>query len=76
SLVSADEVVQLQKIEKLIKRSLRREEVEGFEPEHRLPTKAVKTAGKRPAKKKRVTKNSSRPKSRRAGRQATAGRGR
>lgn len=76
SLVSADEVAQLQKIEKLIKRSLRREEVEGFEPEHRLPTKVVKTAGKRPAKKKRVTKNSSRPKSRRAGRQATAGRGR
>ena len=76
SLVSADEVAQLQKIENLIKRSLRREEVEGFEPEHRLPTKVVKTAGKRPAKKKRVTKNSSRPKSRRAGRQATAGRGR
>jgi ATP-dependent RNA helicase RhlE len=75
SLVSADEVAQLQKIEKLIKRSLRREEVEGFEPEHRLPTKVVKTAGKRPAKKKRVTKNSPRPKSRRAGRQAAAGRG-
>ena len=75
SLVSADEVAQLQKIEKLIKRSLRREEVEGFEPEHRLPTKVVKTAGKRPAKKKRVTKKSPRPKSRRAGRQAAAGRG-
>lgn len=75
SLVSADEVAQLQKIENLIKRSLRREEVEGFEPEHRLPTKVVKTAGKRPAKKKRVTKNSSRPKPRRSGRQAAAGRG-
>ena len=51
SLVSADEVAQLQKIEKLIKKSLPREEVEGFEPEHRLPTKEVKTSGKRPPKK-------------------------
>ena len=51
SLVSADEVAQLQKIEKLIKKSLPREEIEGFEPEHRLPTKEVKTSGKRPPKK-------------------------
>ena len=51
SLVSADEVSQLQKIEKLIKKSIPREEVEGFEPEHRLPTKPVKTSGKRPPKK-------------------------
>ncbi len=51
SLVSADEVAQLQKIEKLIKKSLPREEIEGFEPEHRLPTKEVKTGGKRPPKK-------------------------
>ena len=58
SLVSADEVAQLQKIEKLIKRNLRREEIEGFEPEHRLPTKPVKTAGKRPAKSKSPKKNS------------------
>ena len=42
SLVSADEVSQLQKIEKLIKKSIPREEVEGFEPEHRLPTKRLK----------------------------------
>ena len=51
SLVSADEVSQLQKIEKLIKKSIPREEIEGFEPEHRLPTKPVKTNGKRPARK-------------------------
>ena len=51
SLVSADEVSQLQKIEKLIKKSIPREEIEGFEPEHRLPTKPVKTSGKRPPKK-------------------------
>ncbi len=73
SLVSADEVVQLQKIEKLIKRSLRREEIEGFEPEHRLPTKLVKTAGKRPVKKKPAKKPSSRPKSRRAARPPAGG---
>ena len=51
SLVSADEVSQLQKIEKLIKKSIPREEIEGFKPEHRLPTKPVKTSGKRPSKK-------------------------
>ena len=73
SLVSADEVVQLQKIEKLIKRNLRREEVEGFEPEHQLPTKPVKTAGKRPAKKKRSAKHAPRSKSRRASRSAAGG---
>ena len=51
SLVSADEVSQLQKIEKLIKKSIPREEIDGFEPEHRLPTKPVKTSGKRLPKK-------------------------
>ncbi len=54
SLVSADEVAQLQKIEKLIKKSLPREEIDGFEPEHRLPTKEVKSSGKRPPKKARA----------------------
>ena len=51
SLVSADEVSQLQKIERLIKKSIPREEIDGFEPEHRLPTKPVKTNGKRPPRK-------------------------
>ena len=51
SLVSADEVSQLQKIERLIKKSIPREEIEGFEPEHRLPTKPVKSSGKRPSNK-------------------------
>jgi ATP-dependent RNA helicase RhlE len=37
SLVSADEADQLYAIERLIKRELPQEEVEGFEPEHRLP---------------------------------------
>jgi ATP-dependent RNA helicase RhlE len=44
-------VAQLQKIEKLIKKLLPREEVEGFEPEHQLPTKEVKSSGRRPPKK-------------------------
>ena len=44
SLVSADEVAQLQKIEKL-SQPLLREEVEGFEPEHRLPTKESNRRG-------------------------------
>jgi ATP-dependent RNA helicase RhlE len=37
SLVSADEIKQLQDIEKLIKFKIEREEIEGFEPEHIVP---------------------------------------
>lgn len=37
SLVSADEIKQLKDIERLIKRKICREEVEGFEPDHALP---------------------------------------
>ncbi|WP_133127779.1 DEAD/DEAH box helicase [Legionella nagasakiensis] len=37
SLVSADEAVQLQSIEKLIKRKLERIEIDDFEPTHHLP---------------------------------------
>ncbi len=37
SLVSADETKQLRDIERLIKRNLERQEVEGFEPDHQLP---------------------------------------
>ncbi len=40
SLVSADEVGQLQAIERLIKRKLERVEIEDFEPQHNLPTTA------------------------------------
>lgn len=40
SLVSADEISQLLEIEKLIKRRLDREEIDGFEPKHSLPTTA------------------------------------
>lgn len=38
SLVSADEIIQLHDIERLIKKNINREEVEGFEPDHQLPT--------------------------------------
>jgi ATP-dependent RNA helicase RhlE len=37
SLVSADEINQLNDIERLIKRKIEREEIEGFEPEHIVP---------------------------------------
>ena len=58
SLVSADEIKQLQGIERLINRHLHRKEVEGFEPDHALPesrpivnkeksSKVTKLAGKK-----------------------------
>jgi ATP-dependent RNA helicase RhlE len=37
SLVSADEINQLKDIERLIKRKIEREEIQGFEPEHVVP---------------------------------------
>jgi len=42
SLVSADEIKQLQDIEKLIKFKIKREEIEGFEPDHSVP-ESIKT---------------------------------
>lgn len=47
SLVSADEVGQLNAIEKLIKRKLERVEIDDFEPNHSLPSSAVATQPKR-----------------------------
>lgn len=38
SLVSADEAKQLLDIEKLIKRKFQREQIDGFEPDHMVPT--------------------------------------
>lgn len=56
SLVSADEIGQLQSIEKLIKNRILREEIESFEPKHHLPVsvepKATKKA--RPSQKKTI----------------------
>jgi ATP-dependent RNA helicase RhlE len=54
SLVSADEVDSLAGIEQLIRKNLPREEVEGFEPEHRLPERTAPahkpSANRRPRK--------------------------
>lgn len=43
SLVSADEVGQLQAIEKLIKHKLDRVEIEDFEPQHSVPSSSLST---------------------------------
>jgi ATP-dependent RNA helicase RhlE len=64
SLVSAEEAAQLQKIERLIKQSLPRHEIEGFEPEHRLPTKEVASPGKRRPRNKAKSKTRAKPASR------------
>ena len=53
SLVSADEIGQLLEIEKLIKRRLDREDVDGFEPKHSLPTTA---SGIQPSARNRPTR--------------------
>lgn len=53
SLVSADEVRQLQAIEKLIKTKLQRKEIEGFEPQHHLPKEITTKVSKKPAPFKR-----------------------
>lgn len=42
SLVSADEIKQLQDIERLIKRKIEREEIEAFEPVHNVPESVLK----------------------------------
>jgi len=55
SLVCADEMGQLQAIERLIKRRIDRVEIDDFEPKHQLPTKDILTPGhvKRPPTKSR-----------------------
>ncbi len=53
SLVSADEFKQLGDIERLIKRKLTRDEIDGFEPEHRLPeSRSLNAPIKQPKKPK------------------------
>jgi ATP-dependent RNA helicase RhlE len=55
SLVSADEIKQLKDIERLMKRKIGREEVEGFEPVHSLPASNSTNPG---AKRHRSYQNS------------------
>ena len=56
SLVSADEIDQLNDIQKLIKQLIKREFVDGFEPEHNLPESSFNSGSKKPhrAKKKKA----------------------
>jgi ATP-dependent RNA helicase RhlE len=58
--VAADEIKQLRDIERLIQRRLPRIEIEGFEPNHQLPT-----AGPIPTKPKTKPKAKSKPKAHR-----------
>ena len=74
SLVSADEAEYLYGIEKLIRKALPREEIEGYEPEHALPA-----AGVRPPRSPRNTAGAQRPdnvQSRRGASGRQGGRGR
>lgn len=48
SLVCADEVDQLKSIERLIKKTLDRIEIDDFEPKHSLPTSVSKSSGAKP----------------------------
>lgn len=59
SLVCADEIGQLKTIEKLIKRTLDRSEIDDFEPQHNLPSSAQPKAAKRPFDPRRKTSTSS-----------------
>lgn len=46
SLVSADEISQLQSIEKLIQHKLNRIEIEDFEPQHNVPQTTISSTTK------------------------------
>ena len=58
SLVSADEITQLWAIERLIRTSIERVEVEGFEPEHQLPETCKNSKANNSRSKKRASKRS------------------
>lgn len=55
SLVSADEIGQLNAIERLIKRKLDRVEIEDFEPNHNLPASTSATQTKKPFPQRKKT---------------------
>ena len=63
SLVSADEAKQLHDIERLLKQTLKRKLIDGFEPEHSLPesSKKQKTAKPRKPEHKFNTRRSTKP---------------
>ena len=61
SLVSIDELQQLKDIEKLTKKLLEREYIEGFDPEHDLPVTQLNTNAPRVKKPKQSLDSSSQP---------------
>jgi len=64
SLVCADEADNLKGIEQLIRKTLPREEVEGFEPQHAVPEGKVSGANRRNANKRPSGENNQRRRSR------------
>jgi ATP-dependent RNA helicase RhlE len=76
SLVSADEAKQLQDIERLIKRKIEREEIEGFEPAHVVPESIKNKSTNKPAQAKNTDKKSSHRKGQRWASNEKTGRGR
>ena len=48
SLVSADEIKQLNDIERLLNRKIKRQEIEGFEPQHIVPESKLSPRAKKP----------------------------
>ena len=58
SLVSADEVVELRAIERLLKKRLTRDAINGFEPEHDIPESPSPTAPVKARKKPKKPKRS------------------
>ena len=58
SLVSADEAKQLQDIERVIKRKIEREEIEGFEPAHIVPESVKGKSSNNSGQAKKAGKNS------------------
>jgi ATP-dependent RNA helicase RhlE len=57
SLVSADEIKQLQDIERVLKCKIKREEIEGFEPQHALPIAKTHVPAKKPFRAQKASPN-------------------
>ncbi len=75
SLVSADEVKQLQDIERVIKRKIEREEIEGFEPLHIVP-ESIKAKSNNNKQSKKTANKSGHGKGHRWASKDQSGRGR
>ena len=60
SLVSADEFEKLRNIEQLLQEVIRREYVEGFDPNHEVPESSGVPSPRKPKKPKKPKKNQKR----------------